>query len=426
MKAQRQDRELALAARLLGALVANRVVEHDLDSAAGRVLYSKVLYRLVLDERQTRAVKRRVWRDLVLRALTEQLWRRWRFRWRHGFWPPAAVMVSVTRRCNLACAGCFADGWDAGGELSYKTVAGILAELRGWGGRTIILGGGEPLCWPHFFRLIESHRWCTFIVYTNGTLIDRRVAERLARAPHVVMAVSIDGDEALHDARRGPGSYARAMAGLQHLSEARALSAFSVTLTRRNHEVALSDAFVDQFEQLGCLLGFYLGYMPVDEQAEIDGMPSVEQRLQRLARIAELQRTRRIVFVDFTNAGPVANGCGAAGRMYLHVNPQGDIEPCPFCHFATHNVHRSSLTEALKEGLCVAFRRWQAAGPDARRPCPMVDQPAGLREMVAASGARPTHPGAARLLNELAPVLDAYSAELGQKLAAQPSTTSAR
>lgn len=422
MMAQRQETEMPLAARLLGALVANRVVMHDVDSAAGRALYSKVLYRLVLDKRQTRAVQRRVWRDVVLRALTEQLWRRWRFRWRHGFLPPAAVMVSVTRRCNLACSGCFADGWDAGGELSYETVSAMVAELRAWGGRTMILGGGEPLCWPHFFRLVESHRWCTFIVYTNGTLIDRRMAERLAGAPHVVMAVSIDGDEMLHDARRGPGSYARAMAGLQHLSEARALSAFSVTLTRHNHEVALSDAFVDQFEQLGCLLGFYLGYMPVDEHAEIGAMPTVEQRAQRLGRIAELQQTRRTVFVDFTNAGPVANGCGAAGRMYLHINPHGDVEPCPFCHFATHNVHDSTLTDALSEGLCAAFRKWQAAGHDARRPCPMIDQPTGLRAMVAASGARPTHAGAARLLNELAPVLDAYSAELGRNLAAQPST----
>jgi len=403
--------------RMVGATLINRYIDPAMNSAAGKAFYGRVICELLWGRRWARPVRLQSWRNLVWRGLAVRPWQRWRFRRRYGFRPPVSVMISPSRRCNLRCQGCFADGWDAQAEMSYERVAQIIAQMDGWGAQLCIFGGGEPLCWPGFFRLVDEHPRTSFIVYTNGTLIDAECARWVARAGNVLMAVSIEGFEAEHDARRGAGSFARAMAGLRHLREAGAHAAFAVTLMRHNHDLALSDAFVDQFEELQCLMGFYLGYMPVDERGAVELMPTPEQRAYRLARVPELQRTRRLVLLDFTNAGPVATGCGAAGRMYLHINPQGDIEPCPFCHFSTHNVHTSSVLDALRAPFFSAFRAWHAAHHDARLPCPIIDRPEALRCMVAQTGARPTHPAAVKLVHEFAPALDRYSQAYSSLLA---------
>jgi MoaA/NifB/PqqE/SkfB family radical SAM enzyme len=45
--------------------------------------------------------------------------------------------------------------------------------------------------------------------------------------------------------------------------------------------------------------------------------------------------------------GPLTGGCIAGGRLYFHINHRGDVEPCIFCHFATHNINECSVAEAL-------------------------------------------------------------------------------
>ncbi len=399
-----------LLQRLLAPLMANRWVNCHLHSAAGRAFYSKLMYRMLTDAHWAPAVRRALRRNQFWRALLVQPWRRWRFQRQHGFVPPMAVMISPSLRCNLSCKGCFANDWSTSQELPYAAVRDTLVQMDACGTQLFIIGGGEPFSWPHLFTLLEEFPHCGFIIYTNGTLIDDACAARLARTGNMLVAVSIEGFAAEHDARRGTGCHARAMAGLQALHRAGVASAFSVTVMRSNHELVLSDAFVDQFEALHCLMGFYLSYMPVDAAADPEIMPTPEQRAGRRARIAELQRTKRTVVLDFTNDGPLANGCGAAGRMYVHINPQGDIEPCPFCHFATHNLRDTSVIEALHTPFLAAIRTWHATQHDPLLPCPMIDHPDALRTIVAATGARPTHPSAAKMLHEFAPALDAYSA----------------
>ncbi len=41
------------------------------------------------------------------------------------------------------------------------------------------------------------------------------------------------------------------------------------------------------------------------------------------------------------------SGCLAGGRKYFHINANGDIEPCVFCHFAVDNIRRTTMHEAL-------------------------------------------------------------------------------
>lgn len=104
----------------------------------------------------------------------------------------------------------------------------------------------------------------------------------------------------------------------------------------------------------------------------------------------------------------------AGGHNYLHINQNGDVEPCVFAHFAVDNIKEKSLAEALNSDFFRAIRSRRPYHPNLLRPCMIIDHPHVLRECVAQGGARPTHPEAEGILTELAPDLDRYGEEYGR------------
>lgn len=125
----------------------------------------------------------------------------------------------------------------------------------------------------------------------------------------------------------------------------------------------------------------------------------------------ELRSTHRILLADFWNDGALTGGCIAGGRSYLHINSNGDVEPCVFTHFAVDNIKETSLTEILKSDFFRSIRSRIPYSDNYLRPCMIIDHPAVLRELVDRFGARPTHPGAGAVLGELKQDLDCYAEE---------------
>jgi len=106
------------------------------------------------------------------------------------------------------------------------------------------------------------------------------------------------------------------------------------------------------------------------------------------------------MLADFWNDGELTQGCIAGGRRYFHVTASGAVEPCAFVHFSTHNLNEHSLEDVLRSPLFAAFQKRQPFCGDYLRPCPIIDVPSALRDIVAESGAGPTHNGAGNVLEE--------------------------
>ena len=116
-----------------------------------------------------------------------------------------------------------------------------------------------------------------------------------------------------------------------------------------------------------------------------------------------------MLFIDFWNDGPVVNGCMSGGRKYAHINSKGDVEPCDFCHFATHNVHDTPLKEALNSPLFQAIKAKIPYDDNLYRPCMLVDHPEVGRELALKHGAYFTHEGAEIIFTELAEKIDEFA-----------------
>ena len=56
--------------------------------------------------------------------------------------------------------------------------------------------------------------------------------------------------------------------------------------------------------------------------------------LLSLFRIRKYRATKPLFAMDFQNDAEYVGGCVAGGRRYLHINANGDVDPCVFIHYA--------------------------------------------------------------------------------------------
>ena len=95
--------------------------------------------------------------------------------------------------------------------------------------------------------------------------------------------------------------------------------------------------------------------------------------------------------MDFQNDGEFVGGCIAGGRNYFHINANGDAEPCVFIHFSDTNIHDNSILEMLQSPLFMAYHEGQPFNRNHLRPCPMLENPQLLRQIVERTGAHQTN-----------------------------------
>jgi MoaA/NifB/PqqE/SkfB family radical SAM enzyme len=349
--------------------------------------------------------------NLINNAMIQGQPKRIDFAQKYGISPPNLLVISPTMKCNLRCYGCYAWQYSKKNDLPYYVCNRVIDEANDIGLYFFVVTGGEPFCWDKIYDFLERHNDSFFQIYTNGQMIDNKAAERLAELGNAVPCISVEGFEKETDERRGKGVWKKIMSAMDALRENGVLFGFSVTATRGNNELVVSDEFIDLFINKGAFIGWYFNYVPIGKEPDMELMPTPEQRDYRRSRIVEIRKTKKIIVADFWNDGPLVNGCMAGGKNYLHVNVNGDVEPCVFVHFAADNIKEKSLIDILTSDFFMAFRKRQPYTENHLRPCSIIDNPYILRDIVAETGAYPTHEGAETIISCLARPLDKYASD---------------
>jgi MoaA/NifB/PqqE/SkfB family radical SAM enzyme len=118
-----------------------------------------------------------------------------------------------------------------------------------------------------------------------------------------------------------------------------------------------------------------------------------------------------IFTVDFQNDGEFVGGCIAGGRNYFHVNSEGDVEPCVFIHYSDSNIREKSILECLKSPLFKQYYKGQPFNNNMLRPCPMLENPQALRDIVNKTGAKSTNLTSPESAEQLCSKCDKYAAD---------------
>ena len=301
---------------------------------------------------------------------------------------PWAILLDPTSACNLHCTGCWAAEYGHKLNLSLETIDSIIRQGKEMGTYMYIYTGGEPLVRKKdLIKICEMHPDCEFLSFTNGTLIDEEVCQEMLRVKNFVPAISLEGFEDANDSRRGQGVYEKVMHAMDLLKAHNLAFGISVCYTSRNFEDVSSEAFYDKIIDKGALFVWFFHYMPVGNDASVDLLLKPEQREEMYHRIREMRGKKAIFAMDFQNDGEFVGGCIAGGRRYLHINAKGAVEPCVFIHYSNANIHDCTLLEALKSPIFQAYHDNQPFNNNHLRPCPMLENPTRLRELVKETGA---------------------------------------
>jgi MoaA/NifB/PqqE/SkfB family radical SAM enzyme len=333
-----------------------------------------------------------------------------------GWLPPAFGVISPTMRCNLRCEGCYAFEYSRGSELTTEEFDSAISQCKDLGMYFFTISGGEPFVREDLFDIMGKHNDAFFQIYTNGTMIDDRAADRLLELGNATPAISVEGFEEETNARRGEGVYWQVLDAMERLKDRQLLFGISMTVTKYNHDVLKSDELFDFYVERGAKFAWLFQYIPIGREPNVDLMSTPEQRTELRHRVVKLRDEKPIFIGDFWNDGQHVGGCMAGGRGYFHITSNGNVEPCVFCHFAVGNIREKPLRELLS---CDFFRAIRYEQPYRKNknlytPCMIIDNPEILRRLIREYGAKPSHAGAETIVEDAGIIrhLDAYAARL--------------
>ncbi|MFB0566817.1 MAG: radical SAM protein [Candidatus Aminicenantaceae bacterium] len=273
-----------------------------------------------------------------------------RSKWeQEGIHVPPIMIFSITNRCNLHCKGCYHQALQRSSkqEMSSDKLRSIISEARELGISFIVLAGGEPLVRPEITDIVKRFPEIIFLVFTNGLLIDDELLVKLEKLNNFVPVISLEGYKEDTDGRRGKGVYESLLNIIKKIKGSGIFWSVSLTVTRSNFSSVMDYQFIKTLTDLGCRLFFFVEYTPIKEGTE-DWLLTDEQRGSLLRMRDSFRSEFKALFIAVPGDEEEIGGCLSAGRGFVHISAEGDVEPCPFAPYSDTNLRDSSLKEALK------------------------------------------------------------------------------
>ncbi|MBI5639149.1 MAG: radical SAM protein [Nitrospirae bacterium] len=278
------------------------------------------------------------------------------------------IQWHLTERCNLRCRHCYQTGGRTD-ELSFDEIREVISEvsdmLRAWADSfdmefspSFNITGGEPFLREDIFEIMGELDRMGFAIYllSNGTLIDRHKARKLAILGIKGVQISIEGPEDVHDMIRGKGSFSASIRGVNHLLEA----GLTVTLNATLSDLNAGDfpAMISLASSIGVQR---LGFSRLVPSGRGAGLLNKMISKARVKDIYETIFSREVKGLEIVTGDPVASqmkslppeedsgeiaraGC-AAGISGLTFLPDGTIVPCRRLFVPLGNVRKDSLRE---------------------------------------------------------------------------------
>jgi MoaA/NifB/PqqE/SkfB family radical SAM enzyme len=270
---------------------------------------------------------------------------------------PPVIIYSITDRCNLRCKGCFARELrpTAENEMTPEKMRDTIRQARELGVSFMALAGGEPLVRPEIFDIIRDYQDVIFFVFTNGTLIDGAMADRMKKIRNLVPVISLEGHREETDARRGDGIYRHLTGVIRRLKSRGIFFGTCMTVTRANFDIVTASRFIRELNDLGCRFFAFVEYTPIAPGTE-DWVITEEQRDALFYIMKSFRDSFPALFLSVPGDEKGFGGCLSSGRGFVHINARGDIEPCPFIPYSDANLRDASLREALQSPLLAAVR----------------------------------------------------------------------
>ncbi|MFV1964079.1 MAG: radical SAM/SPASM domain-containing protein [Pirellulaceae bacterium] len=306
---------------------------------------------------------------------------------RGQFFPPY-LYISMINSCNLQCQGCWVDVTAPQQKIDLEAMNRMIDEAKAMGNAFFGLLGGEPFMHGELFDVLETHRDVYFQIFTNGHFITDEKAKRMRQLGNATPLVSIEGSEMVSDVRRkGKRVWSKSLEGLQHCLDNQLLTGVCTSLCQSNFADLLNDAWIDRLIEMGVLYAWFHIYRPAGPDACSELALTAEQQRAVRRFVVDLRVNKPIIVIDAYHDADGKALCPSAIGFTHHINPWGDIEPCPVIQFAKDSIHdERPLRDVFNESTFLSDYRRLAASHT--RGCIVLERPDLLKQLVQRHGAR--------------------------------------
>ncbi|SDP48823.1 radical SAM/SPASM domain-containing protein [Desulforhopalus singaporensis] len=265
-----------------------------------------------------------------------------------------SMELELSRLCDLRCLYCYAaSGKALENELSLDEIRFIIDEAIGLGVKKIIvLGGGEPLLYPHLMDVLEYLRGRNLVVdlFTNGQTLNRELADKL-----FALGVGV----ALKMNSRIPGVQDR-LAGRKGAHEAigRALENLQTAgYPDSDHLLAIETIICSQ--NIAELPGMWRwarqnGIVPYFESITMQGR-AVEYRELEVGQEQLKKLFKELACIDreefkrsWTPHPPLVGSHCARHEYSCTVTSTGEVHPCPGVDVSGGSIRHTSLADIVR------------------------------------------------------------------------------
>lgn len=266
--------------------------------------------------------------------------------------------------CNLKCLHCYQENHKPV-ALSYQELLIILEQYRELLKKLNIKGhinltGGEPLCSPYFFKILDEFKkdkdLYSFSILTNGTLINDEIAKKISEYNPEYVQVSLEGGKKTNDYIRGKNVYKKVSSAIKYLKKYNIFVSISFTATKINYKEF--PKVVKFAEKLGVDNVWSDRFIPLNQSNELNLQMTKEETSEYL-KIMKNERIRlktkrsktnvamyRALQFQMTNDYPYT--C-TAGKSLLTVMENGDLVPCRRMPIVVGNL--------LKDNMYVLYKK---------------------------------------------------------------------
>lgn len=291
---------------------------------------------------------------------------------------PAFNMISVTETCNLACSGCWVS---QGGRKSLTTeqLDNIIDSSKKLGSYFFGILGGEPLMYKGLFDVMEKHKDCYFLLFTNGTLITDEIAKRMRKLGNIAVLISIEGLKEESDRRRGRDEvYERSLRGLRACRKAGLIFGCAASICKSNYDDLVNSDYLKLVAKEGAAYLWYYIYRPVGADANPANALSKEQIRSFRQFLVDERRNAPVIIIDTYWDEEGRAMCPGATGMSHHISPSGAVEFCPPLQLAKDflNDKGTNLVELCNKSQFLSDLRKMTA--EASRGCILLENPQRL------------------------------------------------
>ena len=284
---------------------------------------------------------------------------------------PLNVEWELTNACNLRCRHCYVSAETRlQKELTTQEALNLIAELDHIGVSDITLSGGEPFLRRDIWQIIQEikTREIPFIIYTNGTLLNKQKIRKLVEMEVNSVSISLNGAKAeTHNFVDGAPTFQKVLKTIQMLKNENIEVQVIYTLMKINAN-EVDDLFI-LAEKLGvnaiCFYPFYptgrgsehLSYLELDSEIARDILiKTMKEKNESSVKVYVGGCLSRYFLPAKGNLTIKGAPCA---KLTAIITADGHLRPCNFLPFKTKDgIRRKKITDLWKDPLFEKIRDW--------------------------------------------------------------------